>query len=461
MSNESTIKFEDRKPPSTLKEKLLWVGPSIVLCSIAIGSGESIITPYYASLYGIALLWAPILTAICKLFVTERIARYTFATGESFVHGLYNLPGPKGWAIVVTFIPWIFLAFFLAVGWPLGVGAAVYGALSYAGVGFTDGGNLVVKVVAAIVILSAAYFCLWGNYSVVEKVCKLMIAIVVVSVFICGVMLFPPVGEFLANAAPWNIVDYAPGEIGSLATAIGYAGGGVMAISSYSYWVKEKGYHIYAKGSQENFKAWSKVYGLDLAVAYIIQPICALFIIICAGTILPSVGSVPNGRDIILITASMLGEPLGGWAHWIWLLGAAAILYSTTIAVFDGWSRALSDAVKTLFAKTLADVPLEKIYKFFVLFMTVGGIIFGVFGVSTPSTFVSWGSILEGVLFYPIFGLCAIAICQKLIPAEKRGNKILTVLGLLGVVYFVYVSICYLGVTFGTIDPSSAHSLLG
>lgn len=452
-----TLNDKEVKLPRTFKEKCLWLGPSLVLCSIAIGSGEAIITPYFASLYGIGLLWVPVLSALCKVFVTERLARYTLATGETFVHGLYNLPGPKGWAIVVTFIPWIFIAFFLAVGWPLGVGASVYGAMSYAGVEFSDGGNLVVKIVALIVILVSMYLPVSKKgYSAVELVCKLMIAIVVVSVFICGIMMFPPIGEFVSNIVPWNVVDYKPTEIANITTAIGYSGGGVMAISSYSYWVKEKGYHLFG---QKDYKATSKIFGMDLALAYIIQPICAIFIIICAGQILPQAGDVPNGRDIILITANMLGTPLGAWAKWIWLIGAAAILFSTSVAVFDGWSRALADALKTLFNKILANVSEMAIRRAVIIFMGIGGIIFGVFGVSTPGTFVSWGSVLEGIIFYPIFGGLAIAICLKLIPKEKRGSKILTVLAILATAYFLYVSVSYLLGTWGIIDITNEHSI--
>ena len=452
-----TLNDKEVKLPRTFKEKCLWLGPSLVLCSIAIGSGEAIITPYFASLYGIGLLWVPVLSALCKVFVTERLARYTLATGETFVHGLYNLPGPNGWAIVVTFIPWIFIAFFLAVGWPLGVGASVYGAMSYAGVEFSDGGNLVVKIVALIVILVSMYLPVSKKgYSAVELVCKLMIAIVVVSVFICGIMMFPPIGEFVSNIVPWNVVDYKPTEIANITTAIGYSGGGVMAISSYSYWVKEKGYHLFG---QKDYKATSKIFGMDLALAYIIQPICAIFIIICAGQILPQAGDVPNGRDIILITANMLGTPLGAWAKWIWLIGAAAILFSTSVAVFDGWSRALADALKTLFNKILANVSEMAIRRAVIIFMGIGGIIFGVFGVSTPGTFVSWGSVLEGIIFYPIFGGLAIAICLKLIPKEKRGSKILTVLAILATAYFLYVSVSYLLGTWGIIDITNEHSI--
>lgn len=452
-----TLNDKQVKLPRTFKEKVLWLGPSLVLCSIAIGSGEAILTPYFASLYGLGLLWVPVMSALCKVWVTERLARYTLATGETFVHGLYNLPGPKGWAIVVTFIPWIFIAFFLAVGWPLGVGASVYGALNFAGVEFADGGNFVVKLVALIVILLSMYLPVSKRgYSVVELICKIMIAIVVLCVFICGIMLFPPINEFLSYIAPWNFVDYKPTELANITTAIGYSGGGVMAISSYSYWVKEKGYHLFG---QKDYAATSKIFGMDLALAYIIQPICAIFIIICAGQILPQVGDVPNGRDIILITANMLGTPLGGWAHWVWLLGAAAILFSTSVAVFDGWSRALADALKTLFHGPLKNISEMAVRRAVILFMGIGGILFAVVGLSTPGTFVSWGSVLEGIIFYPIFGGLAVFICLKLLPKEKRGGTWLTVLGILGSCYFLYVSVSYLLGTWGVIPITSEHAI--
>ena len=39
-----TLNDKEVKLPRTFKEKILWLGPSLVLCSIAIGSGEAIIT---------------------------------------------------------------------------------------------------------------------------------------------------------------------------------------------------------------------------------------------------------------------------------------------------------------------------------------------------------------------------------------------------------------------------------
>ena len=134
-------------------------------------------------------------------------------------------------------------------------------------------------------------------------------------------------------------------------------------------------------------------------------------------------------------------------------------MFSTSVAVFDGWSRALADALKTLFNKKLASVSEMALRRAVVIFMGVGGIIFGVFGVSTPGTFVSWGSVLEGIIFYPIFGTLAIVICLKLLPKEKRGSTILTVLAILGVAYFLYVSISYLLGTWGIIDITSEHSI--
>ena len=61
-----TLNDKEVKLPRTFKEKILWLGPSLVLCSIAIGSGEAIITPYFAAMYGLGLLWVPVMSALCS-----------------------------------------------------------------------------------------------------------------------------------------------------------------------------------------------------------------------------------------------------------------------------------------------------------------------------------------------------------------------------------------------------------
>ena len=72
-----TLNDKEVKLPRTFKEKILWLGPSLVLCSIAIGSGEAIITPYFAAMYGLGLFWHQEnpLFMVCTISLDQKVGR--------------------------------------------------------------------------------------------------------------------------------------------------------------------------------------------------------------------------------------------------------------------------------------------------------------------------------------------------------------------------------------------------
>jgi len=432
LKGDSLVKY-----PDTLWEKVKWLGPSFLLAGIAIGSGEAIIDPSFAARLGITVLWIPVFSALCKSFITERLARYTMATGGTFAEGLMKLPGPRGWAIWISFIPFLLLGFFTSAGWALGVGTGVYAMINR--LGFEINGVIVVKLFSFITLVSGCIITLKG-YNAAETAAKILVATLVICVILAAIAVFPPINNFIANILPTNFFKFTPREIGGMAKAIGYSGGGVMAISSYTYWVREKKYHIYASKSKEDFKKWSNMYAIDLAVSYIIQPVVGLLVIVVAGSTLFVEKLYPSGIDVVLTTANMLSIPLGDWAYWIWLIGASAILFSTVIGVFDGWSRCLADAIR-LVIPALQKYEENLVRNSIILFFTLGGVLFSVFGLPTPQTFVGLGSITEGVFFYPVFTALAVILVHTQLPKEKQGSILITILAVLAAIAFAYVGI--------------------
>ena len=64
-------------PPATFRERLKYLGPSLIVTGAVIGSGELVLTTSLGAIAGFTLLWWMLLSCWCKSLVQAEIARYT------------------------------------------------------------------------------------------------------------------------------------------------------------------------------------------------------------------------------------------------------------------------------------------------------------------------------------------------------------------------------------------------
>ncbi|MGD8528679.1 MAG: Nramp family divalent metal transporter, partial [Methyloceanibacter sp.] len=63
------------------------VGPGLLLAATGVGAGDLATGSFVGSLLGTAVLWAVVVGALMKFFVTEGLARWQIATGETLLEG--------------------------------------------------------------------------------------------------------------------------------------------------------------------------------------------------------------------------------------------------------------------------------------------------------------------------------------------------------------------------------------
>jgi Mn2+/Fe2+ NRAMP family transporter len=109
--------------PSRAKNKMstkpklsFWaiLGPGLLLAATGVGGGDLATATFVGGMLGTTVLWAVALGAFMKFVVTEGLARWQLATGETILEGVARRLGP----VVI----WIFLPYFLL--WSFFVGAA-------------------------------------------------------------------------------------------------------------------------------------------------------------------------------------------------------------------------------------------------------------------------------------------------------------------------------------------------
>src|SRR5687767_5049485 len=109
--------------PTPLRERLRTLGPGLVLAAAGIGAGDVVVASVTGLKFGTTLLWAVAFTAALKFVLTEALARWQLATGETIV---------RAW---VTRLPrWVSMVFGgYLVFWTFMVGASLSSACGLAG----------------------------------------------------------------------------------------------------------------------------------------------------------------------------------------------------------------------------------------------------------------------------------------------------------------------------------------
>ena len=73
-----------------------WLGPSILLLGLSLGSGEFVLWPYITYKFGFVVFWACMVGVLTQYFINMEIERWTLATGETAVTGFCRQW--SGWA---------------------------------------------------------------------------------------------------------------------------------------------------------------------------------------------------------------------------------------------------------------------------------------------------------------------------------------------------------------------------
>lgn len=108
------------------------LGPGLLLAASGIGAGDVVVAAVTGMRFGLTLLWAVVLTVALKYVITEALARWQLATGETIARAwVTRLPRWAGAGFGAYLVFWTFM-----VGASLSSACGIAGA-SLAGFGTT------------------------------------------------------------------------------------------------------------------------------------------------------------------------------------------------------------------------------------------------------------------------------------------------------------------------------------
>jgi hypothetical protein len=248
-----------------------FVGPGIVMMGIQIGGGEWLFGPEVTARYGGGLMWIATVAIVLQVFYNLECGRYALFCGEPIMTGfMRKRPGPMFWISVVMLLNCAALI----------PGLSTHGAALLASIYLdrppTAEDQPLVTALAYACLLAVALPVLFGGkvYNMLQAVMTAKVFCVLSFCLLIGVLFVAPEHwwnvfsgffefgnvpvadsqgrETVVNALSsywsegvWPVV--ALGNIAVLGAFAGYAGGGGLANSTYSNYVRDKGWGMGAR----------------------------------------------------------------------------------------------------------------------------------------------------------------------------------------------------------------------
>jgi Mn2+/Fe2+ NRAMP family transporter len=299
---------------SRRKPLLLLTGPGLLLAATGVGGGDLATGSLAGSILGTAILWAVIVGAALKYVVTEGLARWQLATGETLVEGLVTRVGK--WPLLL-FLPYFLLwTFFVGSAQMSATGVTLHAIFPV----FEDAANG--KILFGILSGLAGLVLVWlGGYALFETLMRVFIGVMFVTVVATAAFLWPGTGEVISGLFVPRIPD-ADGEgLGWTLALIGGVGG-TLTVLCYGYWLREEGLT-----KREDLAACR----LDLATGYTMTAIFGLAMVIVGA----SVTVEGSGATLLVTLSDRLEGALGAAGKWLFLAGTFGAVFSSLLGVWQ------------------------------------------------------------------------------------------------------------------------------
>ena len=303
---------------------LTLLGPGLLVAATGIGAGDLATASFTGSILGTAVLWAAVLGAFLKYVITEGLARWQLATGDTLLEGLVRRIGrPVGWFFLPYLIVW---TFFVASALMSACGVTFHALIPL----FDDAvqGKVVFGALSSLVGL---VLVLVGGYELFDKVMRVCIGVMCFTVIVTAALLWHGTGEVLKGLFVPTIPDIAGQGLGWTVALMGGIGG-TFTVLCYGYWIREEG---------RSGPGFLRTCRIDLATGYAVTALFGVAMVIIGST----VELEGRGATLLIRLSEQLVEPLGPIGKWLFLIGAAGAVFSSLLGVWQ--------AVPYLFADTL------------------------------------------------------------------------------------------------------------
>jgi Mn2+/Fe2+ NRAMP family transporter len=287
--------------------------PGILAAVTGLGSSDLITSGLSGVRVGLGILWAPIIGAIFKWYISEGIARYQLASGETLLHGWGRYHG--------KFFHYFFMSYLFV--WTFFVAGSLFnssGTLMHLYFPISSNETISRMTWGALHSLLAIIIIKYGGFKFFEKISPILIFFVFAVVLIVAGKLLISSNFYFDYSVP---IKWSPDTVKWSMAVIGGLGGTVTMLS-YGYWIKEKNRQGIS-GLVES--------RIDLGVSYFLMAVFGMTMIFI-GTFLVNFSSV-NSSNFPLILIEFIGVNFGQTFKYLFLAGFWSGVFGSMLGVWQ------------------------------------------------------------------------------------------------------------------------------
>lgn len=385
--------------------------PGLLVAATGVGSADLIIAGLAGHHLGLTILWVAIVGAIFKYFLTEGIARYQYATGETLIQGWVTKLHP--------IIKWIFVIYLLI--WTYMVSGALVNA---AGAALNvlipiEHGEIIFGILQSLI---AAALIIFGSFKIFEAIMAILVAVMFVTVIGVSFLFIDSPTDYLLGLLPLNIMDLNNPWIMGLMGSVG----GTVTILSYGYWIKE-----HNRSGSAGFKQ-SKI---DLKISYILTGLFSMSMIMIGSKL----AIIPGGKAAMIpMSAELIKNHFGVVGQTIFLIGFWGGIFSSLLGVWQSVPYLFADAYVLHFKTPTTDLKKSKPYFYYLLFITI---------IPISALWIKFETIqllyaVMGALFIPLSGASILILNNKFLTDRRFKNSLLQNSFLsLAILFFIFAAV--------------------
>ncbi|MGB0582875.1 MAG: Nramp family divalent metal transporter [Limisphaerales bacterium] len=467
------------EPPDLLKKRsglslLKWFGPGVIMASVSIGSGETLLASRGGAIFGYSVIWCLLAGMVLKGVQIYTSARYMALSGEHPMESWRYLPGPRAWfpwfllVITVMCLPFLLASLSMLIGtfvnWIGGVDLQKPAAEVYS------------RLWATILIGTAALMSLRQGYGFLEISQKVIVAVLLGCILVAAVACQPAIGGLIAGMVPsvpvhpdWVKESY-PDIAGRPAwleviTYVGLIGAGLPAYVGYLGFLRDKGWSFFQverishHREKETFRAidmssenvnrgrkWLLPVRIDVGLSFLCVTIFSIAFMVLGADLLHPRQLVPDKMNLVNYQAEFLTQ-LHPSLLYVYQVGIFAAIGGTVFATFDVWTKTTYESLLPI-VRAPEMLEYQKVKRVVMIYCIVVGLIVmwgGLFWkpLSNPVSLVQVPALIGGAFGCGLWCLGVWWVDRKNLPVGLRlswwqqillilSGVILAVMGLVG-----------------------------
>ena len=296
--------------------------PGIIMAMAGVGVGDLATASLVGSKLGTSVLWAVIVGAFMKFFITEGCARWQLKTGTTILEGCMTHLGM--WFKVPFIIYFVMWSYFVSGALISATGVASSAIYPL----FGENSKIIFGVIHSII---AGTLILFGGFKLFAKVMEFC-AVILFGTVLISVFQFDFGMDIIKGIFVPTIPISTPQGVEWTVALIGGVGG-TLTVICYGYWIKEVG-----RNSIKDLRNCR----IDLGVGYFLTALFGMAMVIIGSKVDIESG---KGFNILLNISELLNLESGRWAAICFLLGAWGAVFSSMMGVWQSAPYILTDFV--------------------------------------------------------------------------------------------------------------------